>query len=234
VRFSSEMNSAGLKAIVFVAFLLSLSVGMYYFSSKNTSERQLNNMLEMGDVDIEILKSYLDTHDYLVDWQYDKALNIAALVDDSYLKQIIKYYADGSFSLSLDAANRIITSLPSDSIETNLSAGRIYSTDEFGLLDLKKSVKYLELSALRGSKDAAEYLAVIYKKSECLVEAATWSKIANTRKTISECGKIIVDINRLNEGEWDSVLYNVDAIRDSYQSNIIANIKYSANCDLNE
>ena len=156
------------------------------------------------------------------------------MVNSSYLKKIIKYYADGSFSLSLDAANKIILSMPSDSVETNLSAGRIHSTDEFGLLDLKKSVKYLEFSALRGNKNAAEYLAVIYKKSECLVEAVTWSKIANTRDTVSECGKIIVDINRLNEDEWDSVLYNVDIIRDSYQSNIIANLKYSVNCDLNE
>lgn len=217
---------------ILITSLLLGSSGAFYFSDENISERQLNAMLETGEMNIEILNSYLDSHDYETDWQYDKALNLAALISEKRLAQLTQYYADGSFQLTMKTANKIINSLPSDSVNMNLSAGRIFLTDEFGMRNLKKSVSHLEYAALRGNQNAAEYLALMYKDANCLSEAATWSKIANTRKTISECGQIIVDVNLLNSEEWDAVLYNVDAIRDSYKTGTIASLKHPGTCSL--
>ena len=122
-------------------FILGLSyyVMSIYYSDKKVSERELVSMLRSGDEDIIILRKYLNHHDQKVDANYDKALMIAAKLDQKYLDKAIQYYVAGQLILDVSTANIILEKLPSDSIRENYAAGRIYSTDEFEKYDLDKS-----------------------------------------------------------------------------------------------
>lgn len=195
-------------------------------------ERNYDAMTQAGDLDLDILEAYMKRHEPLDDVGYNRALNQAALLDDRYLQKVVERYAEGSFILFTDTAQRILSRLPSESIKFNLVAGRIYETDEFGLQDFNKAAYYLSYAALRGNGPSAKHLANVYIKVNCPVEAAIWAKVVNASDDVSPCGTLPVDVNRFSDAEWDNVLINSDKILQSRTTGEIARIEYQSNCPL--
>ena len=221
------------KIILYALFITTIIyTASIYYSDKNISEREYTTMLAHGDMDISVIENYMTHHQHAVDWEYDQALRLALLLDKKYLNEVVNYYSNGTLRLDIDTANFILQQLPSESIAINQVAGRILATNEFSHYDPFRAVKYLEFAALRGDKNAAETLSQLYTQAECYIEAITWAKVANTRDLSSECTQLPIDVNLLNEKQWDAVLYNEQELESSAKNNNIAKLKYSANCTL--
>ena len=225
------MSSAKIVLYV-ISVVILLLTGSVYFSDKNTSSRKLAAMLENDAADPDIILAYLSHHQHDVDSHYDNALQLIALQSSKHLNEVINYYTHGSFILNVSTADKILEQLPSDSTAINHAAGRIYATQEFGRYDPAKATQHLGYAALRGNKDAAETLSIIYTQSDCLVEAITWAKVANSRDTTSECTKLPVDMQRLNDNEWDAVVHNEQALEIAAKNNTVPLLKYSSRCTL--
>lgn len=205
-----------------------------YYSDKNISEREYSEMLDSGNNDLVIIDNYLNHHDQRTDEGYDKAIQLAAMLDIKYLDQVAHYYAIGNLLINTSTANLVIQNLPSGSIELNYTAGRIYASNEFNLHDPEKAVNYLEYAALRGHKNAAADLSMIYTRSKCYIEAITWAKQANKRSTSSECTKLPININLLSQQQWRDVLYNEKELEAAEASNRLPVIRYSEHCNIIE
>ena len=217
---------------IFMIFILGLSyyVMSIYYSDKKVSERELVSMLRSGDEDIIILRKYLNHHDQKVDSDYDKALMIAAKLDQKYLDKAIQYYVAGQLILDVSTANIILEKLPSDSIRENYAAGRIYSTDEFEKYDLDKAVLHLQYSAMRRDKNAAADLSIMYSRYNCYVEAITWAREANKRGSSSKCTELPVNINLLSDEEFRATIYNEEELEKSKKDNRMPILKSSKQC----
>ena len=189
-------------------------------------------MLDSGNYDLDIIDNYLNHHDQRTDAEYDNAIQLAATLDAKYLDQIAHYYAIGNLLINTSTANLFLQNLPSESIEFNYTAGRIYASNEFNHYNLKIAVKYLEYAALRGIKNAAADLSMIYTEANCYIEAITWAKQANKRSTSSECTKLPVNINLLSEKQWKDVLYNEEEFEAAEASNRLPVLRYSEQCNI--
>jgi len=222
--FKTILYSLVISSFIFITLI--------YYSDKNISEREYSTMLDRGDMDIIVIENYMAHHQHAVDWEYDQALRLALLLDKKYLNEVVDYYSNGTLRLDIDTANFILQQLPSESIAINHVAGRILASNEFSQHDPFRAVKYLEYSALRDDKNAAETLSQLYTQAECYIEAITWAKIANKRSLSSECTQLPIDVNLLNEEQWDAVLYNEKALEAAGKNNHVAKLKYSANCTL--
>lgn len=218
-------------SIIISVFVYTLAV---YNSDKNRSEREFSSMLDTGHYDLTIIDNYLKHHDQRTDAGVDTAIQIAATLDSKYLAQIAHYYAIGNLLINTTTANLIIQNLPSKSIELNYTAGRIYASDEFNHKNLKKAVQHLEYAALRGNKNAAADLTRIYTEANCYIEAITWAKEANKRKTSSECTKLPVNINLLSDKQWKKVIYNEQELEKAKADQRLPALMYSEQCDFIE
>ena len=224
-----------LKNTLYILILCLVTYGLsIYYSGKNTSERDYTAMLASGKRDLAIIESYLKHHHQETDVLYDKALSLAAELDVKHLDEIIHYYSIGNLVLDTSSANLILKQLPSDSVPMNYAAGRIYSTNEYNHYNPQKAVTHLEYAALRGDRNAAATLTEIYTRSHCYVEAVTWAKEANKRDTSSECTKLPVNINLLNEKQYDAVLFNEDELDAAQKSERLPNLRYSDQCVIAE
>ncbi len=220
------------KIIYLLVVITGVAALLLYFSPANRIERSYAAMMESGVLDLGILEAYIQRHEAMNNVQYNRALNQAALLDDGYLLKVVEHYADGSFILFADTAERILSKLPSESIKFNLVAGRIYETDEFGLQNVNKAAYYLSYAALRGNGPAAKHLANVYLKANCPVEAATWAKVVNASDDVSPCGTLPVDVNKFSDAEWNSVLVNSDKILESRATGEIPRIEFHSTCSI--
>lgn len=187
-------------------------------------------MLDSGNYDLTIIDNYLEHHDQRTDEGFDQAIQIAASLDAKYLELVAHYYAIGNLLINTATANLVIQNMPSESIELNYTAGRIYASNEFNHQNLQKAVELMEYAALRGSKNAAADLSAIYTQASCYVEAITWAKVANKRSITSECTKLPININLLSEEEWKKVIYNEDELESATASNRLPVLRYSEQC----
>ena len=204
-----------------------------YYSPENRIERNYAAMREEGRLDQAVLDAYIQLHEPLDDVGYNRALNQAAMVDDRYLQKVVERYARGSFILFTDTAGRILSKLPSESVELNLVAGRIYETEEFGMQNLEKAARYLSYAALRGNDASAKHLVNVYLKAHCPVEAATWANVVNANENASQCERIALDVNQFSESEWLSILLNADKLLQARVTGEVANIEFKTSCSLN-
>lgn len=204
-----------------------------YFSPANRAERNYAAMIEEGRLDLVVLEAYIQLHESMDDVEYNRALNQAAMLDDRYLQKVVERYARGSFILFTDTAERILSKLPSESIEMNLVAGRIYESDEFGLQNIDRAARHLSYAALRGNDASAKHLVNVYLKAHCPVEAATWANVVNANENASQCERIALDVNQFSEAEWLSVLMNADKLLQARAAGEIANIEFKTSCPLN-
>lgn len=211
--------------VVFIVYLASV-----YFSDKKTSERNFNNMLITGNIDISIIENYIKHNPQYEGEYFNKAMLLAAELDDKYLDKLITLYSRGEILLTTSTAKLILNKLPSDSININYVAGRIYSSNEFNEYNPQKAVKLLNYAALRDNKNAAEILSQIYTQSNCYIEAITWAKQANKRGISSECTELPVNVNLLTDDEWDAVVYNEDEIESAIKSKRLPKLRYSDKC----
>ncbi|HEY9050829.1 MAG TPA: hypothetical protein VIQ03_04750 [Gammaproteobacteria bacterium] len=222
------------KNIIVVFVLASVVAALFlYYSPANRTERNYAAMREEGRIDLTVLDAYIQLHESRDNVEYNRALNQAALVDDRYLQKAVERYASGSFILFTDTAERILSRLPSESVELNLVAGRIYATEEFGMQNLEKAAHYLSYAALRGNDPAAKHLANVYLKSNCPVEAATWASVVNANENASQCERIALDVNQFSEAEWLSILMNADKLLQARATGKVANIEFKTSCSLN-
>ncbi|MDH5573749.1 MAG: hypothetical protein OEY89_18435 [Gammaproteobacteria bacterium] len=205
-----------------------------YYSDKRVSERDFSAMLASGHNDLVIIENYLKHHNQFTDVDYDQALRIAASLDAKYLDEIIHYYTIGNLVLRTSTAELILQQLPSDSIQLNYAAGRIYASSEFNQYRPKKAVKHLEYAALRGDKNSAATLSEMYTQASCYIEAITWAKQANKRATSSECTQLPVNINLLKPRQLDAVFHNEDELEAAEKNNRLPVLHYSEHCALNE
>lgn len=201
-----------------------------YYSDRNVSERDFSTMLDSAIYDLEIIDKYLDHHDQKTDTDYDKAIQLAARLDSKYLDKIAHYYAIGNLLITTSTADLFIQNLPSESIEFNYTVGRIYASEEFNQKNLQKAVEYLEYAALRGNKNAAADLSMLYTQYNCYIEAITWAKQANKRDNSSECSKLPVNINLLSDQQWRDVLFNEEELAAAEASNRLPVLHYSQQC----
>ena len=228
---SRMLYKASFFSIILSILVYSLSI---YYSDKNISERKFSAMLDSGNYDLKIIDNYLSHHDQKTDSGVDTAIQIAATLDDKYLDLIAHYYAIGNLLINTTTANLILRNLPSVSVELNYAAGRIYASNEFNHQNLIKAVEHLEYAALRGNKNAAAELSMIYTKASCYIEAITWAKVANKRSSSSECTKLPVNINLLSDKEWENVIYNEEELETAEAANRISVLRYSELCKIVE
>ena len=205
-----------------------------YYSDKNVSEREFSHMLDSEKYDLKVIDNYLNHHDQAIDEDFDKAIQIAATLDAKYLDLIAHYYAIGNLVINTSTANLVLQHLPTESIELNYTAGRIYASNEFNHQNLKKAIKHIEYAALRGNKNAAADLSMIYTQANCYIEAITWAKQANKRSISTECTKLPVNINLLSEEEWKSVIYNEEELETAEAHNRLPVLRYSEQCNIIE
>lgn len=206
---------------------------LLYYSPANRVERNYAAMKQEGRLDLAVLEAYIQLHEPLDDVEYNRALNQASMLDDRYLQKVVERYSKGSFILFTDTAERILSKLPSESVELNLVAGRIYETEEFGLQNFQKAARHLSYAALRGNDASAKHLAKVYLKSNCPVEAATWASVVNANEDASACERMPIDVNRFSEAEWNSVLVNSDRLLQARASGEVVDIEFQTDCPLN-
>lgn len=230
-RLTPGGRNLSLKTIS-VIFILGVAYYVFsiYFSDKNVSERELVSMLRSGNEDILVLRKYLNHHDQKVDVDYDRALMIAAKLDQKYLDKAIQYYVTGQLILNVSTANYILEKIPSDSIHENYAAGRIYSTNEFGRYDIDKAVLHLQYSAMRRDKNAAADLSRIYSRYNCYVEAITWAREANKRESISKCTELPVNIDLLSGEDFSATIYNEKELVRAKKDHRVPILKSSQQC----
>ena len=221
-----------LKTALFIIISLFAYALSDYYSDRSTSQRELSAMYESGDINLAVLENYLNYHHQETDTDFDKALHLAAELDTKYLEDIVDYYSKGNLILNTSAAQLIIQQLPSESINLNYTAGRIYSSNEFSRYDPLKAVEHLEYAALRGSGNAAASLSEIYTKSNCYIEAITWAKQANKRIITSVCTELPVNVELLNEDQWNAVVHNEDELITAENEKRLPVLRYSNNCNI--
>jgi hypothetical protein len=217
--------------LIFFLFTYLLSI---YYSGKNTSEREFSTMIESGNNDLAILENYLNHHDQKIDLNYDKALALAANLDVKYLDELIHYYTIGNLVLTTSSAELILQQLPSESIQLNYAAGRIYASREFNHYIPHKATRHLEYAAIRGDKNAAAIISELYALANCNAEAISWAKQANKQGARSDCAKLPVDIDQLNDKQLDIVIYNENEFEAAKKASRLPELHYSDACVLNE
>lgn len=232
--FSSYLPGLSMrnKFLLISVVIASVASLWLYFLPENRLERDYVTMMKSGVMDMEIIEPYLQLHEAMDDVEYNRALNQAALLDDRYLHKVVEHYANGSFILFMDTAERVLTKMPSESIEFNLVAGRIYATDEFGLQNYSRAARYLSYAALRGNDASAKHLANVYLKANCPVEAATWASVVNANENASQCERIAIDVNQFSEDEWLSILMNADKLLQAKAAGEVAEIEFQTACSL--
>lgn len=210
--------------------LLALA-GSIYFSAENRAHRAYLNMRDAGVMDFEVIDRFIRSTEASGP-EYYEALNLAATLDDDYLDQVVTLYAQAQILLQKAPAERILSLLPSKSLKVNTAAGRIMATDRFGHRDPKRAMQLLEYSALRGDRDAAEYLVDLFNLFNCPVGAATWARIANERDRVAVCAQIPVDPSQFTDDEWDRLLFNEASLKKAWAQDEVPVLKYPTNCDL--
>ena len=221
-----------LKTTLFIIISLVAYTLSDYYSDRRTSQRELIAMFESANTNLTIIENYLKHHNQETDSDYDKALHLAAELDTKYLNEIVDYYSIGNLILNTSAAHLILQQLPSESINLNYTAGRIYSSSEFSRYDPLKAVEHLKYAALRGSANAAASLSEIYTKSNCYIEAITWAKQANKRALTTVCSQLPVNVDLLNEEQWSAVIYNEDELITAERDKRLPELRYSENCNI--
>ena len=104
------------------------------------------------------------------------------------------------------------------------------ANNDFGREDPERAMQLLEYSALRGDRDAAGYLAELYERFECPVEAAMWAQLANEREHISACARIPVNRDRFTDQEWASLVFNQASLRKAWSQGEVPALKYTMDC----
>ena len=220
----------------YTAFSLLLAVFLitfagFYFSETNRASRAYQSMLEDGHMDLQIIDTYIRTRE-TPDLVYYQALNLAALLDDHYLEKVVALYARAQIMLKPATAERILSLLPSESITVNTAAGRMMAGSDYGHEDPKQAVHLLEYSALRGDRDAAEYLSDLYRRFDCPIAAANWAQVSNERDRISACSKIIIEPAAFSGNDWRQIVDNKRKIKDAWGAETIPVLEYSEDCVL--
>ena len=219
-----------------ILLVLSFGIIIYgisvYFSGSNVSQRDFDAMLSANKTDLTIIENYLNHHNQKTDIDYDKALLLAASLNNHYLQKVIDSFSAGNILLNTSTADLIIKQLPSSSTAHNYAAGRIFATNEFNHYQPEKAVKHLEYAALRGSRNAAATLTTLYAGANCYVEAITWAREANKRDVSSECTQLPVNINSLNEEQLGLIAYNEIELEIAAKENRLPELRYSSDCKL--
>jgi|GEM_PF-5811060 len=223
-----------LKTTLFIIISIFAYALSGYYSDRSTSQRELSAMYESGDINLAILENYLNHHNQETDTDFDKALHLAAELDTKYLEDMVDYYSKGNLVLNTSAAHHILQQLPSESINLNYTAGRIYSSNEFNRHEPLKAVKHLEFAALRGNGNAAASLSEIYTKSNCYIEAITWAKQANKRILTTVCNQLPVNVELLNEEQWSAVIHNEEELITAEREKRLPELRYSENCKISQ
>lgn len=206
----------------------------YYYSDKNTSQRDFVHMLNTHTTDLQIIRNYLKHHEQDNSLLYLNAIQLAANLDNSYLDSVLDYYTTGRLILKTDTARLITSKLPSDSVKLNHAAGNIYATHEFQLYNPSKAVKHLEYAALRGDTNAAATLANVYANAKCYIEAITWARVANKRDNSSDCSRLPVNINILSDEELDATIKNENELARADRENRLPLLIYSKYCSIRD
>jgi len=221
-----------LKSIVPALLVILFAVaGSLYFSAENRAYRAYMNMRDAGVMDLQVIDQFIRSTETSGP-EYYEALNLAATLDDGYLDQVVTLYAQAQILLHRAPAERILSLLPSDALKVNTAAGRIMSTSQFGREDPQRAMQLLEYSALRGDRDAAEYLAALYSRFNCPVGAATWARIANERERLSACARIPVEADRFTDDEWDRLVFNEASLKKAWAQGEVPVLKYPTSCAL--
>jgi len=219
------------KAFVLLLAVFLITLAGFYFSEANRASRAYQSMLEHGHMDLQIIDAYIRTRE-TPDPAYYQALNLAALLDDHYLEEVVALYARAQIILKPATAGRILSLLPSESITVNTAAGRMMAGSHYGHEDPKRAVRLLEYSALRGDKDAAEYLSDLYRRFDCPIAAANWAQVSNERDRISACSKIVIEPAAFSGNDWRQIADNERKIKDAWSAETIPVLEYSEDCVL--
>ena len=219
------------KAFVLLLAVFLITLAGFYFSEANRASRAYQSMLEHGHMDLQIIDAYIRTRE-TPDPTYYQALNLAALLDDHYLEEVVALYARAQIILKPATAGRILSLLPSESITVNTAAGRMMAGSHYGHENPKQAVRLLEYSALRGDKDAAEYLSDLYRCFDCSIAVANWAQMSNERDRISSCSKIVIEAAAFSGNDWRQIVDNERKIKDAWDAETIPLLEYSEDCVL--
>lgn len=220
------------KSFIFLLAVILIIIAGFYFSGANRASRAYQSMLKHDGMDLQVIDAFIKTRE-THDQAYYQALNLAAVLDDRYLEEVLTLYAGAQMMLKNETAERILSLLPSKSIMVNTAAGRIMSGSQVGYEDPKQAARLLENSALRGDKVAAKYLSDLYYRFNCPIGATNWAKVANERVGIAVCDQIVIDSASLRENDWQTVVDNEQKIKNALDKGTIPVLEYSANCALN-